>query len=224
MACFGAQVAWVGSRLTVDASASYTGGQHTVEGDWSGAAFPLCAAALSGQVTMHGLNEHSTQGDKAIAPLLAGFGAKVSWQGDVLHVQSDVLHGQEIDVRHIPDLVPPLCVVAAAARGETHIRHAGRLRMKESDRLAAMEETLSALGADIRVMGDDILIRGKDRFLGGSVRSLNDHRIAMSAAIAAIVCTNSVAIRDPWAVKKSYPGFYEDIAALGAQVQWEDEA
>ena len=124
------------------------------------------------------------------------------------------LHGIEIDAENIPDLVPVLSLVASVADGTTIIRHIERLRIKESDRVATVIDTLSRLGADIYEEDRCLVINGRPSLTGGTVDSCNDHRIAMTAAIAAICCTGQVTITDPMAVRKSYPGFYDDYSSL----------
>ena len=186
-----------------------------VEGDWSNAAFPLSAGAISygaDGVTVSGLNIHSHQGDREILKLLEDFGAEVSIadSGDVT-VKRRVLRGIEIDATNIPDLVPILAIVASVAEGETKICGAARLRIKESDRLRTVTELLTALGADVTELEDGLIIKGRPQLLGGSISSSNDHRIAMSAAVASIVCKESITINGADAVNKSYPSFWQDV-------------
>ena len=114
----------------------------------------------------------------------------------------------------IPDLVPPVAVVAALSEGTTEIIHAGRLRIKESDRLKTTAALIEALGGQIRETEDGLLIRGVKAFHGGRVSSASDHRIAMSAAVAAAGATGEVVIEQAEAVKKSFPGFYEELDRL----------
>ena len=127
------------------------------------------------------------------------------------------------EVSEIPDLVPVLCVVAALAEGTTVFENAGRLRIKESDRLKTVFEVLHTLGADIEEKEDGLVIRGVDKLKGGTISSFNDHRIAMMAAIASVVCEKEVTILHAEAVNKSYPGFYEDFKKLGGTVTLVEE-
>ena len=124
------------------------------------------------------------------------------------------LHGIEIDAENIPDLVPILSLVASVAEGTTTIRNIERLRIKESDRVATVIDTLTRLGADIHEENKCLVISGKPSLTGGTVDSYNDHRIAMTAAIASIRCEKPVIINDPMAVNKSYPGFYTDFDSM----------
>ncbi|MDD2955993.1 MAG: 3-phosphoshikimate 1-carboxyvinyltransferase [Oscillospiraceae bacterium] len=193
----------------------YQARDAAVESDYSNAAFWLTAGALSGRVVCHGLPEHSLQGDRAIVPLLQRFGAAVCRSGDDVFVQSAPLCGIEIDGADIPDIIPILCVAAAAASGETVIRHIRRLRIKECDRAAAMRQNLSALGADIREEEDALIIRGGKPLHGAVVSGFNDHRIAMCMAVAALLCSSPVTIIGAQCVQKSYPAFFEDYQKLG---------
>ena len=122
------------------------------------------------------------------------------------------LSGTIIDASDIPDLVPVLSVAAAAASGTTVIKGAGRLRLKESDRLSTTAAMLGSLGGRITVADDGLVITG-GALRGGTVDSANDHRIAMSAAVASLLCTESVTVRDAGAVSKSYPRFWEDFTS-----------
>jgi len=194
-------------------------GSIRVEGDWSNAAFWLASGAIGGDgITCTGLDLRSRQGDRAILDILSEFGANVMQSDAEVTVRSAGLRGIEIDAQDIPDLVPILSVVAVAAEGVTKIRNAGRLRDKESDRLAAVTSVLSGLGAKISETSDGLVIYGGTGLAGGSASSWGDHRIAMSAAIAATICTEPVHISNAEAVNKSYPGFFEDMSLLGGQV------
>jgi len=190
-----------------------------IEGDWSNAAFWLCAGAIGGQgVTCTGLNTGSTQGDMAIMRLLERYGANVSYEGDSVTVAPGKLRGIQIDAIDTPDLVPALSVVASVAEGETVIYNAKLLKAKASDRLYAVKETLRSLGADVSETQDGLIIKGRRSLQGGTVPSYNDHRIAMMASIASMVCENPVTINDAEAVNRSYPGFFRDFKALGGQI------
>lgn len=200
------------------------GGQHyqspcelTAEGDWSSAAFWLCAGALCGPVTVNGIQCDSLQGDKTVCNILEQMGADIYYTPDSVTVRSGQLHGITIDGSQIPDIIPVLSVVAACAVGETQIINAGRLRLKESDRLSSICNVLNRLGASVVEEKDGLLIRGG--FLeGGTVDSFNDHRIAMSAAVASLRCELPVIIENPSCVSKSYPNFYEEFIRLGGIV------
>jgi len=192
-------------------------GNIGAEGDWSNAAFWLSAGAIgTGSVTCTGLNVNSRQGDRAVTDLLKRFGANVSFTNNGVTVSPAPLHGIEIDASDTPDLVPVLAAIASAAEGKTVIRNAGRLRIKESDRLRTAAASLSSLGADIAETEDGLVIHGKKKLSGGETESFGDHRIAMTAAIIRAACSGPVVIRNAEAVRKSYPGFFDDFSnALG---------
>ena len=187
----------------------------SVEGDYSNAAFFLCAGALSERgIRVTGLDPRSRQGDRAIVPLLEEMGAQVASDGSSVTVKRDALHGITIDASPIPDLIPVLSVVAAAASGETRVIHAQRLRLKESDRLHSTTQMLRALGAEAEELPDGLVIRGGRTLAGGTVDACGDHRIAMSAAVAGGICRGAVTICGSECVQKSYPDFWTDFQQL----------
>ncbi|NLF80079.1 MAG: 3-phosphoshikimate 1-carboxyvinyltransferase [Clostridia bacterium] len=221
---FGLCLPPLGGKMEISGGQQYRSpGRLVVEGDWSAAAFWLAAIAISGcPLRILGLERASLQGDRAAYAVLERMGLRLDWRGDALLAAPGDLCATEIDAADIPDLVPPLAAVAAFAKGETRIVNAARLRLKESDRLAAVAATLAALGADISEQEDSLLIRGKARLAGGDVSSCNDHRIAMMAAIAALGCAAPVRIKSAQAINKSYPRFFADLSALGGDVQVEE--
>ncbi len=191
------------------------GESFTVEGDYSNAAFYLCMGALSDEgVTVTGLNPESTQGDKAAIAVLKEMGADVAIDGNSVTVRKGSLKGVTIDASQIPDLIPTLCVVASVCEGETRVINAERLRIKESDRIASTCALINNLGGNAKELPDGIVITGVRNLAGGTVDSCNDHRIAMSAAVASCASTGKVTVLDSMCVRKSYPDFWEDFSAL----------
>ncbi len=211
---------------TVDKDACFCSCEEvSVEGDWSNAAFWLCAGAVGGSgLTVDGLNLTSAQGDRAIMAALARFGTRISRKKHQATAVHDHISACDIDVAHFPDLVPPLAVVASVGEGTTTISGAARLRIKESDRLQTVCAGLTALGADIRIVDDSLVIQGVPQLTGGVVDAAHDHRIAMMTAIAATRCMQDVIIKNASCVSKSYPQFFEDYQALGGQVHVIDES
>ena len=191
-------------------------GTLPVEGDWSNAAFFLTAAALNNDITMTGLNPNSAQGDRKIIALLEQLGAVTQKDNGRLTLRSDELKGCTIDIQDTPDLLPVLSVAAAFAQGKTTFINAARLRLKESDRLASSAAMIENLGGRAEVGEDELTVYGTG-LIGGTVESCNDHRIAMSAAVAATRCSKPVTILNAEAVKKSYPGFYNDYNKTGGK-------
>lgn len=211
---FGVHVSVENQVYSIPASGYRSPGKAVVEGDWSNAAFWLCAGALGAEVSVTGLDPDSLQGDKAVFDLLADFGAACHCTNGCYTVSPTALRALEIDAAAIPDLVPVLSVVAAAAKGTTRIFNAARLRLKESDRIESVRKMLEGLGAAVEETADGLLIHGGKPLTGGEVDSFGDHRIAMAAAIAAIAAKGPVTIIGAEAVEKSYPRFWEDYKTL----------
>ncbi len=205
----------------------YSANDYTVEGDWSQAAFFLCMAALSptgSKIRLHGLARNSLQGDKACVPCFESLGLRICWQRDVLVAWNPNakqpyggLTGTVIDASQIPDMVPSLAVCGALASGETRIVNAGRLRLKESDRLAAMETAINALGGRAHSTADALILQGVPFLRGGTALGQNDHRVVMALAAAALRSTEEVRVTDEQSIQKSYPGFFEDFERLGGK-------
>lgn len=190
------------------------------EGDCSNAAFFLAAGAFSDDFTgVAGLKLSTHQGDIAVIDLLERFGAKKSELDGCVQFRHDKLRAIDIDASDIPDLVPILSLVASVASGVSTIYGASRLRMKESDRLFSVSDVLSSLGADISETDDGLKITGVDRLRGGRVSAHNDHRIAMTTAIASLVSDGEIIIDGFEAINKSYPDFIRDFTALGGKLE-----
>ncbi len=187
-----------------------------VQGDWSGAAFLLCAGALAGPVRVCNLQRDSLQRDAQIADILHRFGAQVDQDTDSCTVRRGELCAISLDADDIPDLVPPIAAVAAFAHGCTRIENCARLRMKESDRLQSVCQTLCALGARASVCADALHIEGCIPG-GGTADSFDDHRIAMMTAVLASACQKPSTLTRPMAITKSYPAFYADYQTLGGK-------
>ena len=217
MQAFGIQVEPIEFGWRIPGSQRYRARSFSVEGDWSQAAFFLAAGALGGTLAIEGLKRHSTQGDRAAASLFDAFGAESHWNGETICINSKKLYGMEIDASQIPDLVPILAVTAALAKGRTRIYNAARLRIKESDRLAAMADGLRRLGVPVQETPDGLLIDGVETLHGGEVNGYNDHRIVMAFSIAALRADSPVIISDAERIRKSYPTFFEDYNRLGGK-------
>jgi len=183
----------------------YCPARYEVESDYSHAAFWLAANRLGGDIQVSGLPEQSLQGDRAV----------VDWLARLAEREQRAEGTLVIDASQIPDLVPVLAATAACTPGDTRFVRAERLRLKESDRLAATADSLTSIGANIRVTDDGLLVTGQPLLRGGEARSWNDHRIAMSLAVAAARTREGVTLYDPWCVDKSYPGFFRDYVSLG---------
>ncbi|MFV0400246.1 MAG: 3-phosphoshikimate 1-carboxyvinyltransferase [Oscillospiraceae bacterium] len=193
----------------------YTPAEVTVEGDYSAAAFWLAAGAIGSDITVTGLREESLQADRAILEVLRLFGASLERREGGCRISSGHLGGMHLDVSDMPDLLPILAVVAACAYGTTGFVNAGRLRDKESDRIHATAQGLSALGARVDEGPDSLIVYGSTPLIGGVVDGFGDHRIAMAMSIAALNASEPVTIRGAECVNKSYPTFYDDLELLG---------
>lgn len=212
-----------GSLETAGTEKFISPGSIITEGDWSNSAFWLCGAAACGScITCEGLNIDSSQGDRAIVSLLKEMGAEALYDEDSVRVKAGTLRPARIDASDIPDLVPPIAILACAAEGETEIFNAERLRLKESDRLFTVADTLRKLGAHISEEGSSLRIWGGRLLAGGEVHSHGDHRIAMMAALASLISQDKIVIKGAEAVGKSYPGFFEDFISLGGSVRKEN--
>ncbi len=222
---FGIEAIRCENRIYIKGNQKYKPpGRFIVEGDWSNAAFWAVLGAFSDEgVTCRGVDNESIQGDREILDILGRFGAKVICGKDFFTVRRGELSGIRIDAAPIPDLVPVLSVAASVAKGETEIYNAGRLRIKESDRILTTEAMIRNLGGEIRTEDDCIYISGKDALCGGSVSSANDHRIVMSAAVAAAVSDREVNILGAEAVKKSYGNFFDEYKKLGCNIHVSEE-
>ena len=187
----------------------------SAEGDWSGAAFFLCAGALSETgILAEGLDANSTQPDKAVLDVLRRFGAVVCETENGIVVRKGTLRGITIDAGPIPDLIPAVAAAAAFAEGRTEIKNAARLRLKESDRLHTVAETLNRLGGCAEELEDGLIITGRPQLAGGTASSFGDHRIAMLAAILAAGCRMPVTVTGAGCTSKSYPNFWETLDHL----------
>lgn len=196
-------------------------GDITASGDWSNAAYILSMGAFYDSVTVCGLDFNSLQGDKAIIDVLNDFGVGVDVDADEgrVSVRPGKLKGITQDVSNIPDLVPALSVVASAAYGDTVFKHVERLRLKESDRVVAIQQLLNAIGIESETIkdeeGEDLIIHGKSSSGTGfnpiTIDGFNDHRIVMAAAITALRVDVPITIVGAQAVNKSYPGFFEEM-------------
>ncbi len=188
-------------RFLVSGRQRYRPCAYSVEADWSQAAFWYAANFVGCQVTLEGLNFDSAQGDKQAAALYW----PMARPGDL-----------DIDLAHIPDLAPPLAAMAAVRRGVTRFVHAGRLRLKESDRIAAITDALNALGAQAEETPDGFVVHGMPQLEGGgTVDCRNDHRIAMMAGVLACCAQRPSTLLGAECVEKSYPQFWAEFARLG---------
>ncbi len=191
-------------------------GKYEAEGDWSGAAFFAVMGALGGKVTLTGLNFDSLQPDRKIIEIVEKAGADVNISGGELTVSRKILNPINVDVSGCPDLFPVLAVLACGAKGESLLYNAARLRIKESDRIETTAQLIRSLGGKAETGSDWLKIYGNGKLCGGEADGANDHRIVMSAAVAAVISETGVLVKGSEAVGKSYGGFFEAIKNCGA--------
>jgi 3-phosphoshikimate 1-carboxyvinyltransferase len=180
----------------------------------------LAAAAITHSgVCVRNLDYGTVQGDKAIVEILKNMGANGKVCSDRVEIEAEgLLNAVDIDARDIPDLVPVCAVLACYAEGVSKIHGAQRLRYKESDRLSALHLELRKMGADIAVDENSLTVKGPCALRGSTVNPHNDHRVAMACAVAALGASGETKIQNAECVKKSYPGFFNDLRVLGADV------
>ncbi|NLM21490.1 MAG: 3-phosphoshikimate 1-carboxyvinyltransferase [Peptococcaceae bacterium] len=206
-------------EFRVKGKQKYRPSHFRVEGDYSQAAFWIVAGILNGRIDCLDLRPDSLQADREICPIVKRMGGKLKLNQEILSVRPSETSGTVIDVAQCPDLVPILAVLGSLSRGTTRIINAGRLRIKESDRLRAITTELNKLGAQVRELEEGLEIEGVENLKGGvQVDSWNDHRIAMALAVAALRCRQAVVLTGFEAVNKSYPHFWDDFRMLGGKI------
>ena len=203
----------------VAAPQHYAAADMDVEGDYSQAAFLAVLGSIVGGITITGLPSGSHQGDRVILDILKQCGAKFERSGSHVTFHRSLLKAVEIDLADCPDLGPVLIALGCFCSGTTIIRNAGRLRIKECDRIAAMQEELAKMGGTVKADGDTLTIEGCALHKPTApLNGHNDHRIVMAMAVAALAAGQPAVIEGANAVNKSWPDFFEVIKGLGAHV------
>jgi 3-phosphoshikimate 1-carboxyvinyltransferase len=197
--------------------------EYTVEGDWSGGAFLLVAAAIAGKITVTGLNTSSTQADKAILQALIDCGSTIAIQEKQIEIGSPAVGNSALKAFHFdatdcPDLFPPLVALAAYCNGTTVIEGVNRLAHKESNRGLTLQQEFGKMGITIKLQDDLMLVEGGTGVIGAQVHSHHDHRIAMACAVAGLKASGPTIIEEAEAINKSYPEFYKDLEQLGVSL------
>ena len=218
---FGVASAWLDEyTLAVPGGQAYRPRDMAIEGDWSQAAFPAALGVLAGDVTVTGLEPGTLQGDAVILDILRRCGGRAEAVPGGVRFQKSALHGTKIDLADCPDLGPILMALGLLCEGETLITNAGRLRLKESDRIAAMEQELRKLGGQIESDGGTVTVRRSALHApAGPLWGHNDHRVVMSLTVLAAAAGLPVQIDGAEAVAKSWPGFFAAVRQLGVEVQ-----
>jgi 3-phosphoshikimate 1-carboxyvinyltransferase len=200
-------------RIEVPAGQTPTPADYLVEGDASGASYFLAAAAVAGNTVRVGpLPADTCQGDRDLVLLLERMGCKWKQVGDEVELTGGPLQGIEADMRHMSDVAQTLSVVALFAEGPTTIRNIANARIKETDRIAAMNSELSRLGARVEEYPDGLTIHPAETYIPAEIETYDDHRMAMSFAVAGVKIPG-IAILNPGCVSKTFPDFFERFSA-----------
>lgn len=222
---FGVETERTADGFRVPGGQSYapSGGEYAVPGDFSSISYLLAAGALAAEdeVTVTGARP-SAQGDAAIVDILERMGATLNWDRDAgeIRVERSALSGVEVDVGDTPDLLPTIAALGAAADGTTRITNCEHVRYKETDRVSAMAEELTALGAVVEEERDELVVRGgESELVGATVAGHDDHRIVMSLAVAGLVADGTTTVEGANHVDVSFPGFFDTLRELGAHVE-----
>ncbi|WP_073311189.1 3-phosphoshikimate 1-carboxyvinyltransferase [Halobaculum gomorrense] len=224
LADFGVDSERTETGFRVHGGQTYAADEYAVPGDFSSMSYLLAAgavAAADGEAVVVEGARPSAQGDSAIVDVLDRMGADIEWDEDAgeITVRASSLSGVEVDVGDTPDLLPTIAVLGAVADGETRIVNAEHVRYKETDRVAAMAESLEKLGAEVTEEPDALIVHGGDSALSGAtVHGRGDHRLVMALAVAGLVADGETTVTGAEHVDVSFPGFFETMAALGADV------
>lgn len=209
--------------LAIKGNQQYQPTDVLVEGDYSQLVFWASLGVLNHSVETHGLDLHSLQGDKKTIDIFKSMNACIKILDDGYQFCPSTLNGTVIDLNDCPDLGPMLFALATQANGKTTFQNAGRLRIKESDRIEAMETELKKLGCSISSTFDTVTITGPVKLQGNvTLHGHNDHRIVMALSILATIADEPITIDDAQAISKSYPGFFKDLASCGIFIEFEN--
>lgn len=207
-------------RLIVTGNSTILGFEYTVPGDFSSVAYPIVAALITGsEIAINNIDMNDAQGDKKIIEALCKMGAVIEVFENTIIVKGEGrLLGCDFDVNDYIDAVTILAVAGCYAKGTTTLTNAFIARKKESDRLSTITRELKKMGADIIETEDSLIVRGS-KIKGANCISHNDHRIAMSCAVAALGAEGESIISEIDCVRKSYPSFLNDMNILGCNIE-----
>ena len=221
LAKFGVEIMWEDNlTLYIKGGQRYIPHNETVEGDFSQFAFFGVLSAINGTVDICGMNPDSLQGDKQIVEILSRFGCDIACENGVYHISAEKLKASDIDLKNCPDLGPVLCTLAMFAEGKTRIYNASRLRLKESDRIMAMEKECAKMGCRITSNENEMIIHSGHTCPKEPLDGWKDHRIVMACAVVLSVLGGEIDGCE--AVAKSYPSFFEDLKKAGIEVELYD--
>jgi len=215
---FGGKATLEDGRLYCEGRGAFKGRDVTVPGDFSSAAFLLAAAAITrGKISVSELGNSFTQADARIVEIMRLFGCSVRQRGNSIELSSEGIEGADVDCTSSPDLFPITSVLAAAAKGRSTVTGSENLRFKETDRLKTTYLMLRSIGVQCSLEDEKLHIKGGS-IRGGTVRSFEDHRIAMAAVVAGLASSRGITVIDSGSYTVSYPSFIQDITSLGGKV------
>ena len=210
------------SNFKIKGNQHYKSFEKEVPADWSSAAFPLVAGAITqSNILIRGLDINDVQGDKAIIDYLKKMGADISTEKNGIRIQGKELQGADIDLNPTPDALPAMCISACAAKGTTKLYNVVHARIKETDRIKVMTKELSKMGAHIREMDDGVLV-DKSTLKGERVQGYNDHRVVMALALAGLIAEGTTKISTAEAVNVTFPTFIHMMQSIGAKIKMEE--
>ena len=215
-----------GGHYKINGCQRYVAKDYAVEGDWSGAAFLLVAAALTGEIRIHNLFSNTKQPDSAVlkALTLAGVPVSIGEQEVVVRKPQGRPKAFNFDAGECPDLVPPLVALAAGCKGVSSIYGIDRLKIKESSRAEVLQQEFARIGVRIDLTENMMKIHGGTLTVGKEpVYAHNDHRIAMALAVAACSADKPLTIEGAECVSKSYPDFFADLQKSGVNITTENK-
>ncbi|AEF95859.1 3-phosphoshikimate 1-carboxyvinyltransferase [Methanotorris igneus] len=218
---FGIKIDETEDGFLVYGNQKYKAIDYTVEGDYSSASYLVAAGVLfNSDITINNLFKDSKQGDKAIIKIVKEMGADVKVKDDKIIIRGEYnLHGIDVDVKDIPDLVPTIAVLGCFAEGKTTIYNGEHVRLKECDRLSACAKELSKMGAKITEKPDGLVIEGVKKLKGAKLNTYHDHRLVMAFTIAGMKAEGETVIEGEEAVRISFPNFVEVMKSLGANIE-----
>jgi 3-phosphoshikimate 1-carboxyvinyltransferase len=201
----GLPLSWDERCIAMHGHRPIQGGAIRIQGDWSGAANLLCVGAMTGSITVRGLQVNTKQADERILDVLKSYGADIQIEGDTISARRGANAAISVDITHSPDLFPLLCILAASAVGKSVIIGTERLKSKESDRLQSSIAMLDALGTEYNLSGNKISINGGIRHKQVHIETFNDHRMVLAALVIAAMEGMQVSISELTSLSKSFP-------------------
>ena len=221
---FGISHVWSDNTISIKPQ-PYQSKEHTVESDWSGASYwyVMAAVAEEAELTLKGLKKQSLQGDSRIVEIMKSFGVTTDFEDNQLTIRKEEEFEKElsIDFKTCPDLAQGVMVAAALKRITLHMTGLETLKIKETDRIDAMRRELSKIGTQLIENADGTkwqLVPGNDDFEAPEIETYEDHRMAM--AFGPLALRSDLTVKEPEVIKKSYPGYWEDLKSVGIEMSY----